>query len=406
MNAHLKVPCLAAGMAAGADSIDDMDPLRHGAMGTLFAGVRAPSTLGSNLRSYTWGNVQQLEKAGREFLARLARAAPLLPGKEVLAFVDIDSVQKRVYGYRKQGARFGCTKIAGKQVAVLGLNALAATISTPLSAPVIAATRLRGGNAASVRGAAGLADAEPGLVPALLALVEPEERGDPMSPLRWMVKSTRTRAAELARQGREVSAGTVAGLLRGQRFSLQGSARVIEGSSHPDRDAQFRYINGQAAAFQAAGEPVISVDVEKKEMVGEFGNAGRQWRPKGAPARVRDYDFASDSEGKAIPYGIYDLAADAGWVSVGTDHDTAAFAVEMIRRWWDARGRLDYPAAGRLLITADADGSNGHRPRAWKAALGAFALETGLEVTVCHFPPGTQCRCLSAAKYRFAGGRP
>jgi Transposase DDE domain group 1 len=157
VNAHLKVPCLVAGMAGGADSVDDMDVLRHGAMGTLFAGVRAPSTLGSHLRSYTWGNVQQLEKAGREFLARLAREAPLLPGKEVLAFVDIDSMQKRVYGYGKQGAEFGYTKIAGKQVAVRGLNALAATVSTPLSAPVTAATRLRGGNAASVRGAASLA---------------------------------------------------------------------------------------------------------------------------------------------------------------------------------------------------------------------------------------------------------
>jgi hypothetical protein len=233
------------------------------------------------------------------------------------------------------------------------------------------------------------ADLDPGLVPALLALVEPEERGDPESPLRWTVKSTRTLAAELARQGHEVSAGTVAGLLRGEGFSLQGNAKVIEGTSHPDRNAQFRYINGQVKAFQAAGEPVISVDSKKKEMVGDFGNAGRQWRPKGSPARVRDHDFACDSEGKAIPYGIYDLTADAGWVSVGTDHDTAAFAVETIRRWWNARGSLDYPGAGRLLVTADGGGANGTRPRAWKKGLAAFALEAGLEVTVCHFPPGT-----------------
>jgi hypothetical protein len=233
------------------------------------------------------------------------------------------------------------------------------------------------------------ADLDPGLMPALLALVEPEERGDPVSPLRWTVKSTRTLAAELARQGHRVSAGTVADLLRAEGFSLQGNAKVTEGSSHPDRDAQFRYINGQAAAFQAAGDPVISVDSKKKEMVGEFGNAGRQWRPRGCPARVRDHDFASEGEGKAIPYGVYDLTADAGWVSVGTDRDTAAFAVETIRRWWTARGRLDYPAAGRLLVTADAGGSNGYRTRAWKAGLAALALETGLEVTVCHFPPGT-----------------
>jgi hypothetical protein len=230
---------------------------------------------------------------------------------------------------------------------------------------------------------------DPGLVPALLALVEPEERGDPASPLRWTVKSTRTLAAELSAQGRRVSAGTVAGLLRAEGFSLQGNAKVLEGSSHPDRDAQFRYISGQAAARLDAGEPVISVDSKKKELVGEFGTAGRQWRPKGDPARVRDHDFASEGDGKAIPYGVYDLAANAGWVSVGTDHDTAAFAVETIRRWWNARGRLDYPGAARLLVTADAGGPNGYRARAWKTGLAAFALEAGLEITVCHFPPGT-----------------
>jgi DDE family transposase len=234
-----------------------------------------------------------------------------------------------------------------------------------------------------------VADADPGLLPALLALAEPEERGDPMSPLRWTVRSTRTLAAELARQGHKVSAGTVADLLRGEGFSLQGNAKVLEGSSHPDRDAQFRYINGRAAACLSAGDPVISVDSKKKELVGEFANGGRQWRPRGEPALVRDHDFASEGGGKAIPYGVYDLAANAGWVAVGTDRDTAAFAVETIRRWWNARGRLDYPAAGRLLITADAGGSNGYRARAWKAGLAALALQTGLEITVCHFPPGT-----------------
>jgi hypothetical protein len=233
------------------------------------------------------------------------------------------------------------------------------------------------------------AESDPGLVPALLALVEPEERGDPCSPLRWTVKSTRVLAGELTRQGHQVSADTVAGLLQGEGFSLQANAKTIEGRRHPDRDAQFRYIAGQATAYQGAGDPVISVDAKKKEMVGEFGNAGRQWRPKGAPAAVRDHDFASEAEGRAIPYGIYDLAADVGWVNVGTDHDTAAFAVETIRRWWNARGRADYPRAGRLLVTADAGGSNGYRTRAWKAGLAALALETGLAVTVCHFPPGT-----------------
>ena len=193
------------------------------------------------------------------------------------------------------------------------------------------------------------ADRDPGLVAALLALVEPEERGDPMSPLRWTVKSTRTLAGELTRQGHMVSADTVAGLLRAEGFSLQGNAKTVEGRRHPDRDAQFRYINGQVTDWQAAGDPVISVDAKKKELVGEFGNAGAgQWRPEGSPARVRDHDFASEADGKAIPYGIYDLAADAGWVSVGTDHDTAAFAVETIRRWWNGRGRADYPDAGLL----------------------------------------------------------
>jgi|SRR5580693_4321957 transposase len=233
------------------------------------------------------------------------------------------------------------------------------------------------------------ADADPGLVTALLALVEPEELGDPMSPLRWTTKSTRALAGELARQGHKVSADTVGDLLRGQGFSLQGNARTIEGKQHPDRDAQFRYISGQVTAYQGTGDPVISVDTKKKELVGEFGNAGRQWRPKGRPAAVRDHDFASEADGKAIPYGIYDLAANAGWVNVGTDHDTAAFAVESIRRWWSAIGRAGYPAAGRLLIAADAGGSNGYRTRAWKAELAALALETGLEITVCHFPPGT-----------------
>jgi hypothetical protein len=232
------------------------------------------------------------------------------------------------------------------------------------------------------------AETDPGLVPALLALVEPDERGDPESPLRWTVKSTRALAAGLTAQGRKVSADTVHQLLRSQGFSLQANAKTIEGKQHPDRDGQFRYINEQARAHRDAGDPVISVDAKKKEQVGQYASPGRTWRPAGEPARVRDHDFPG-GEGKVIPYGIYDLAANTGWVNVGTDHGTAEFAVESIRRWWKDRGSGDYPAAARLLITADAGGSNGYRTRAWKAGLAALAAETGLQVTCCHFPPGT-----------------
>jgi hypothetical protein len=233
------------------------------------------------------------------------------------------------------------------------------------------------------------ADLDPGLRPALLALVEPDERGDPMSPLRWTTKSTRNLAAELTRQGHRVGADTVGDLLRAEGFSLQGNAKTIEGQRHPDRDVQFRYISEQVKAYQDTSDPVISVDTKKKELVGEFKNAGREWRPKGEPAATRTHDFPGDGVGKAVPYGVYDLTANAGWVSVGTDHDTAAFAVESIRRWWTAAGSGDYPEARRLLITADAGGSNGYRTRAWKAELAALAAETGLQITCCHLPPGT-----------------
>jgi len=231
---------------------------------------------------------------------------------------------------------------------------------------------------------------DPGLLPALLSLVEPDERGDPMSPLRWTTKSLRRLTAELKRRGHRVSPVTVGRLLRENGFSLQANAKTLEGDQHPDRDAQFHHINDQVKQFQAAGEPVISVDAKKKEMLGQLPNTGREWRPKGEPVQVEDHSFFTGPKGEtAIPYGVYDLAADTGWVSVGVDHNTSAFAVATIRRWWQARGQLDYPAATRLLITADAGGSNSYRYRAWKAELAALAAETGLPITVCHFPPGT-----------------
>jgi transposase len=232
---------------------------------------------------------------------------------------------------------------------------------------------------------------DPELLSALLALVEPDERGDPVSPLRWTTKSLRHLADELTRQGHAVSAPTVGKLLRESGFSLQANAKTLEGEQHPDRDAQFRYINEQVKEHQAAGEPVISVDTKKKELLGRLPNAGREWRPQGKPIAVEDHSFfvTGPDVAQAIPYGIYDIAADSGWVNVRVDHDTSAFAVASIRRWWQARGRDDYPQATRLLITADAGGSNSYRYRLWKAELAALAAETGLAITVCHFPPGT-----------------
>jgi hypothetical protein len=234
-----------------------------------------------------------------------------------------------------------------------------------------------------------LSDLDPGLRPALLALVEPDERGDPMSPLRWTTKSTRKLAGELTRQGHRVGADTVADLLRAEGFSLQANSKTVEGNQHPDRDAQFGYLNEQARAHLTAGQPVISVDTKKKELVGLFANGGQEWRPAGSPVKVNVHDFEDKQLGKAVPYGIYDIGADAGWVNVGTDSDTAAFAVESIRRWWDAAGQAAYPHADRLLITADAGGSNGYRTRAWKTGLAQLAAQTGLTITVCHLPPGT-----------------
>jgi len=230
---------------------------------------------------------------------------------------------------------------------------------------------------------------DPDLVAALEELVDPETRGDPESALRWTTKSTAHLADELTRAGHEVGALTVGRLLKQAGYSLQGNAKTVEGKQHPDRDAQFRYINAQVSAFQGAGDPVISVDAKKKELVGNFANGGTEWMPAGRPERVNVHDFVDKDLGKATPYGVYDVTANTGWVNVGTDADTGAFAVESIRRWWDTVGRVAYPGAGRLLITADSGGSNGSRLRLWKTELAGLAAQTGLEITVVHLPPGT-----------------
>ena len=223
----------------------------------------------------------------------------------------------------------------------------------------------------------------------LEALVEPVTRGHPETPLRWTCKSVRQLAAELQRMGHQTSHRMVAELLHQMDYSLQANRKTVEGSSHPDRDAQFQHISHKIREFQADHQPVISVDTKKKELVGDFKNSGRELRPKGDPEKVRVHDFVIPELGRAAPYGVYDVTQNAGWVSVGVDHDTAAFAAQSIRRWWESMGSEAYPQAAKLLITADSGGSNGARVRLWKLELQKLADETGLEISICHLPPGT-----------------
>jgi transposase len=234
-----------------------------------------------------------------------------------------------------------------------------------------------------------LVEQDPTLLEDLRTLVEPDSRGDPQSPLRWTCKSLRKLAAGLRGMGHQIGYTLTGELLHRLGYSLQSPRKTREGSSHPDRDAQFCYINDRVSEALAAGEPAISVDTKKKELVGDFKNGGREWRPKGSPEAVRVHDFVIPELGRAAPYGVYDIAADAGWVSVGIDHDTAAFAVNAIRRWWTLMGRERYPHATRLTITADGGGSNGSRVRLWKLELQKLADELGLAISVCHLPPGT-----------------
>ena len=254
-----------------------------------------------------------------------------------------------------------------------------------LDAPPLPAGRIRRAGG----GRPALVVRDPELPERLERLVEPVTRGDPESPLRWTSKSTRALAGELTADHHPVSHEKVAQLLRQLDYSLQGTRKMEEGADHPDRDAQFRFINDQVRRALAARRPVISVDTKKKELLGNYENDGRQWRPAKSPQRVRVHDFPSPSVPRAFPYGIYDLGRNTGFVNVGTDHDTGAFAVASIRGWWRAEGRRLYPQATRLLITADGGGSNGYRLRQWKLELQGFADSAGLAILVCHFPPGT-----------------
>jgi hypothetical protein len=248
-----------------------------------------------------------------------------------------------------------------------------------------AATRVRGAGGGRRR----LTTRDPDLLTALLALIEPTTRGDPESPLRWTCKSTAQLADELTRQHHRVSPRTVATLLKDAGYSLQANRKTREGAAHPDRDAQFRYLASVLTQCHRHRQPAISVDTKKKELVGDFKNSGREWRPQGEPLPVRVHDFLDPALGKAIPYGVYDLANNEGWVSVGIDHDTAEFAANAIRLWWTRMGRHRFPRARRLVITADGGGSNGPRSRLWKWALQRVADDFGLTLSICHLPPGT-----------------
>ena len=280
------------------------------------------------------------------------------------------------------------------------LRAAAAAVTASATGAVVATgehdartATLAGGSTGRQRRAGGgrkaLTTHDPDLLRALEALIEPTTRGDPQSPLRWTTKSTRTLADELTRQGHPVSAATVVTLLRQLKYRLHALRKTTEGASHPDRDAQFKPINATVTTFQERGQPVVSVDAKKKELVGDFKNGGREWQPEGQPEPVRVHDFPDKVLGKVTPYGVFDVTANQGWVSVGTDHDTAAFAVDTVQRWWEQMGAPTYPGATELLVMADGGGSNSSRGRLWKVELQRLADATGLRVQVCHYPPGT-----------------
>jgi len=306
--------------------------------------------------------------------ARFASLSPHLDERERRLLA---ATEARLAGYGGIAAVARATGVAASTIG-RGLRDLAAA-----GLPDPRRVRRQGG------GRRPLTVTDPGLLPALVSLVEPNVRGDPMLPLRWTCKSLRHLSDEMGAMGHKVSRTVIGQLLRAEKFSLQGNSKTEEGGDHEDRDAQFLHINKSVAEAMAANQPVISVDTKKKELVGNFKNNGREWRPKGNPEEVRVHDFLIKELGRAVPYGIYDLAANAGWVSVGMNHDTSAFAVNAIRRWWQEIGRVRYPEAKCLTITADGGGSNGSRVKLWKRELQALANELGIKITVHHLPPGT-----------------
>ena len=291
------------------------------------------------------------------------------------------ATEAKAYGWGGVSAVSSATGMSRKTIRK-GLAELGVREESP-DAPVELRLRSPGG------GRKRLTQTDPQLFESLEWLVDPTTRGDPMSPLRWTCKSTHELAKTLTAQGHELSPRTVGRLLNEAGFSLQSNRKTKEGAAHPDRNAQFEHINATVKRFQQRAQPVISVDAKKKELVGEFKNVGREWQPKGAPLTVNTHDFMDVELGKAIPYGVYDLTRNEGWVGVGIDHDTAQFAAKAIHRWWKRMGAKRYPDAKELLITADGGGSNASRSRLWKVALQDLALRLKMPIQVCHFPPGT-----------------
>jgi hypothetical protein len=316
-----------------------------------------------------------------------------------MGMIDEDKIRQRFVAMRPHLDERGRRQFAAVEARLAGYGGIAAVARATGIAPStiwrglaelddpapLSADRIRRPGGGRHR----LVADDPKLLADLDGLVAPGARGDPMSPLRWTSKSLRRLAAELAKMGHAISHTVVGELLQGMGFSRQANRKIREGDHHPDRDAQFAYLGGAVSAALAAGQPAISVDAKKKELVGDFKNPGREWRPRGDPEAVRVHDFLIKELGRAIPYGVYDLAANDGWINVGVDHDTAPFAVHSIRRWWQEIGRPRYPQARRLVITADCGGSNGVRVRLWKSELQQLANELALDIEVHHLPPGT-----------------